>query len=118
MLPEPRALLHERLEARFNQMMAQGFLAEVQELHSRGDLTAEHPSMRAVGYRQLWEHCEGRSSLTEAVQRGTAATRQLAKRQLTWLRADSSIRILDPQGPGAFAAWNEEVMSALSGFIR
>ncbi len=114
LVPEPRALLHERIEARFNQMMAQGFLTEVRELHRRGDLTADHASMRAVGYRQLWEHCEGRSSLTEAVQRGTAATRQLAKRQLTWLRADSSIRSVDPQAPGAFAAWSAEVVGALS----
>jgi tRNA dimethylallyltransferase len=116
--PEPRALLHERLAARFNQMMAQGFLAEVTALHSRGDLTAEHPSMRAVGYRQLWQHCAGESSLAEAVERGIAATRQLAKRQLTWLRADSSIRIVDPQAPGAFAQWSLEVVAALSGFIR
>jgi tRNA dimethylallyltransferase len=118
LVPEPRALLHERLATRFNRMMAQGFLAEVRALHSRGDLTAQHPSMRAVGYRQLWQHCDGENSLEEAVERAVAATRQLAKRQLTWLRADSSIRILDPQTPDAFAAWSLEVVAALSGFIR
>ena len=115
LVPEPRALLHERLAVRFKQMMAQGFLEEVRALHGRGDLTPEHPSMRAVGYRQLWEHCEGRCSLQEAVERGVAATRQLAKRQLTWLRADPAIRIVDPGAPGAFDSWSLEVGVALSG---
>ena len=74
--------------------------------------------MRAVGYRQLWQYCEGRTSLAEASARGVAATRQLAKRQLTWLRADDSIRIVDPLIPGAFESWSLEVGVALSGFIR
>ena len=103
LVPEARVLLHERLASRFNQMMSQGFLDEVRALHGRGDLRAEHASMRAVGYRQLWAHCDGHSSLSEAVERGVAATRQLAKRQLTWLRSDRSIRIMDPQAPDAFA---------------
>lgn len=118
LVPETRVLLHERLASRFNQMMSQGFLDEVRALHGRGDLRAEHASMRAVGYRQLWEHCEGLSSLAEAMERGVAATRQLAKRQLTWLRSDRTIRTLDPQAPGAFAAWSLEVGVALGGFIR
>lgn len=118
LVPEPRTLLHERLAGRFNQMMSQGFLDEVRALHGRGDLRAEHASMRAVGYRQLWEHCEGRSTLPQALERGVAATRQLAKRQLTWLRSDRTIRILDPLVPGAFAAWSLEVGVALGGFIR
>ena len=74
--------------------------------------------MRAVGYRQLWEHCEGHTSLAEAVERGLAATRQLAKRQLTWLRGDPSIRIVDPLAPEAFESWSLEVAVALRGFIR
>jgi tRNA dimethylallyltransferase len=118
LVPEPRVLLHERLASRFNQMMSQGFLDEVRALHGRGDLRADHASMRAVGYRQLWEHCDGHSSLSVAMERGVAATRQLAKRQLTWLRSDRSIRIVDPQAPGAFAAWSLEVGVALGGFNR
>ncbi len=102
LVPEPRARLHARIAERFNRMMAQGFLEEVRALHGRGDLTAGHASMRAVGYRQLWQHCEGQSSLGQAIAQGVAATRQLAKRQLTWLRADDSVRLVDPQAPGAF----------------
>lgn len=118
LVPASRAVLHERIEVRFNQMMAQGFLEEVRALRSRGDLTADHASMRAVGYRQLWEFCEGQRSLAEAVQRGVAATRQLAKRQLTWLRGDTSVRLVDPHELGAFESWSLEVGVALSGFIR
>jgi tRNA dimethylallyltransferase len=118
LVPEPRAMLHERIATRFNQMMAQGFLDEVRSLHGRGDLSAAHASMRAVGYRQLWQHCNGQSTLAEAVEKGVAATRQLAKRQLTWLRGDDSIRAVDPLAPGAFDSWSLEVGVALSGFIR
>lgn len=118
LVPEPRAVLHQRLAVRFKQMMTQGFLEEVRSLHSRGDLTAEHASMRAVGYRQLWQYCEGQCTLDAAMERSVAATRQLAKRQLTWLRRDSSIRIVDPCVTGAFESWSLEVGVALSGFIR
>jgi tRNA dimethylallyltransferase len=117
LVPEPREVLHEGLAIRFKQMMAQGFLEEVSALHARGDLRAGHASMRAVGYRQLWEYCEGQVTLAEAVQRGVAATRQLAKRQLTWLRGDRSVRIVDPEVPGAFESWSLEVGVALSPFI-
>ena len=95
--PEKRALLHERLARRFEAMMAAGFLTEVRALHQRGDLSARHPSMRAVGYRQLWAHLEGEYDLNEAVRRAIAATRQLAKRQLTWLRSERRAQWLDPQ---------------------
>ena len=118
LLPQPRALLHARIASRFNQMMSQGFLQEVQALHARGDLRAEHAAMRAVGYRQLWQYCEGHDTLSQAVERGIAATRQLAKRQLTWLRSDRSIRIVDPLAAGAYESWSLEVGVALSGFIR
>ncbi|MBS0366098.1 MAG: tRNA (adenosine(37)-N6)-dimethylallyltransferase MiaA [Proteobacteria bacterium] len=94
--PPERAVLHERLARRFNAMMQQGFREEVQALHSRPGLTARHASMRAVGYRQLWAHLSGEYSLEEAVQRGIAATRQLAKRQLTWLRSEPFGPWLDP----------------------
>jgi tRNA dimethylallyltransferase len=118
LVPEPREVLHERLAERFNRMMAQGFLEEVRSLHGRGDLTADHPSMRAVGYRQLWEYCAGQCTLSEAVARSVAATRQLAKRQLTWLRGDPAVRIVDPHAAGAFESWSLEVGVALTGFIR
>lgn len=85
--PARRAVLHQRIEARFRDMMAAGFLDEVRALRARSDLTASTPSMRAVGYRQLWAHLDGAYGLDEAIRRGIVATRRLAKRQLTWLRA-------------------------------
>ena len=84
--PTERTVLHQRIAARFEQMMAAGFLGEVQQLYQRKDLHPGLPAIRAVGYRQLWQHLAGEYSLEEAVDKGVAATRQLAKRQLTWLR--------------------------------
>lgn len=95
--PPARAVLHARIERRFHAMMAAGFLEEVRNLHARGDLHPELPSIRAVGYRQLWEHLEGKVSLAAAVDNGIAATRQFAKRQLTWLRSESEVHWLDPE---------------------
>jgi tRNA dimethylallyltransferase len=94
--PASRTELHERIAARFHQMMDEGFLAEVIRLKDRGDLNIELPSIRAVGYRQLWEHLDGRDSLPDAVERGIAATRQFAKRQITWLRSEAAVQWLDP----------------------
>ena len=91
LMPLERADLYRRIEDRFDAMMAAGFLAEVRRLHSRGDLSADLPSLRAVGYRQLWQHLDGKVSLEEAVEAARQATRNLAKRQLTWLRADPDI---------------------------
>jgi tRNA dimethylallyltransferase len=84
--PKDRAVLHRRIERRFEEMMKAGFLEEVRALHARKDLRPQLPAIRAVGYRQLWEHLSGSCSLEEATQRAVVATRQLAKRQLTWLR--------------------------------
>ncbi len=84
--PADRAVLHQRIARRFEQIMAAGFLEEVRQLRRRGDLHLDLPAMRAVGYRQLWQHLAGECSLDEAVTKAVAATRQLAKRQLTWLR--------------------------------
>jgi tRNA dimethylallyltransferase len=86
LLPHNRALLHQRIERRFHRMMAQGFVAEVEVLYRRGDLNPDLPAIRSVGYRQLWDYCAGSCSLEESVERGIIATRQLAKRQITWLR--------------------------------
>jgi tRNA dimethylallyltransferase len=84
--PGDRAELHRRISTRFTQMMAAGLLAEVRTLYGRGDLHPDLPAMRAVGYRQLWQHLAGECSLEAAIAGAEAATRQLAKRQLTWLR--------------------------------
>lgn len=81
-----RTLLHQRIEQRFMLMMETGFAAEVEQLFKRGDLHADMPSIRAAGYRQLWDYFEGHCSLDEAIEKAIIATRQLAKRQQTWLR--------------------------------
>ncbi|HUI59293.1 MAG TPA: tRNA (adenosine(37)-N6)-dimethylallyltransferase MiaA, partial [Steroidobacteraceae bacterium] len=101
LVPGDRATLHAHLEKRFHSMMAAGFLEEVRTLFRRGDLQASDSSMRAVGYRQLWAHVAGEYGLEEATRRGISATRQLAKRQLTWLRGEQAFRRLDPQPPHA-----------------
>jgi tRNA dimethylallyltransferase len=111
--PGNRALLHERLEVRFHHMMAAGFLDEVRSLRARGDLDAAHSSMRAVGYRQLWAHLAGGYGLDEAIRRAIAATRQLAKRQLTWMRSEAALQWLDPELPGAEASWNSDAKGDL-----
>ncbi len=109
-----RARLDERLASRFHDMMRRGFLDEVRALHSRGDLTPDHPSIRSVGYRQLWAHLDGRSGLDEAVARGVVATRQLVKRQLTWLRGDPGVRAIDPDSPGAYERWHLQVIECIN----
>jgi tRNA dimethylallyltransferase len=93
--PLERRDLHTRIEMRFGAMMKDGLLAEVKSLFARSDLSAEHPSMRAVGYRQLWRHLAGQCALDEAKNQAIAATRQLAKRQLTWLRRRESAQWFD-----------------------
>lgn len=104
LLTESRALLHERIARRLEKMMANGFVGEVQSLRARPGLTEGHPSMRAVGYRQLWAYLEGRGSLEEAERKALAATRQLAKRQLTWLRTERHLNTVDPLEKGAHDA--------------
>ncbi|AGH37502.1 tRNA (adenosine(37)-N6)-dimethylallyltransferase MiaA [Bibersteinia trehalosi] len=88
--PQDRAVLHQRIEQRFHKMMEQGFEQEVRALFARGDLNVDLPSIRCVGYRQMWEYLEGKISLDEAIFKGICATRQLAKRQITWLRGWTS----------------------------
>lgn len=85
--PQQRVALHERIALRYEQMLSQGFEQEVRQLYARGDLHPSLPSIRCVGYRQMWEYLDGLVSYDEMVYRGIAATRQLAKRQLTWLRS-------------------------------
>jgi tRNA dimethylallyltransferase len=98
--PRERAVLHERIARRFRHMLDLGFEVEVRQLWARGDLTAEMPSMRCVGYRQMLKYLFGEYTLDEMVQRGIVATRQLAKRQYTWLRAEDECHwLLDDERP-------------------
>jgi tRNA dimethylallyltransferase len=109
--PADRPALHQRLEGRFAGMMAAGFLDEVRQLRDRGDLTPELPSMRAVGYRQLWSHLEGAVTLAQASAQAVSATRQLAKRQLTWMRSEPAGTWIDPQnGP---VSWIKDIRAQL-----
>ena len=97
--PASRELLHQRIEQRFHQMLASDFEAEVRALFARGDLHTDMPSIRCVGYRQMWSYLEGEISYDEMVYRGVCATRQLAKRQITWLRGWEGVHWLDSEKP-------------------
>ena len=96
--PLERAWLHQRIEKRFDDMLSQGFLEEVKTLRERGDLQIDLPSMRCVGYRQAWEALDGIMPMAELRDRGIFATRQLAKRQLTWLRSMPQRHIVQADG--------------------
>lgn len=102
-VPSDRERLYAGIEARFHAMMQAGLLEEVRKLYARGDLHADLPAIRCVGYRQLWEHLSGRDTLDFAIQRAILATRHLARRQLIWLRAESDIQWLDALESGAAA---------------
>jgi len=104
LVPGDRGLLHQRIEQRFDRMLAQGFLDEVEVLRRRGDLSPDLPSMRSVGYRQAWAHLEGTGTAAEFRAAAIAATRQLAKRQFTWLRSLPIELRIDPQQEDALAA--------------
>ncbi|MUJ38407.1 tRNA (adenosine(37)-N6)-dimethylallyltransferase MiaA [Aliivibrio fischeri] len=93
--PKERAEIHRRIELRFANMMEEGFEAEARALYERDDLHADLPSIRCVGYRQMWDYFDGEGTLDEAVFRGICATRQLAKRQITWLRSWKELTWLD-----------------------
>ncbi|AKJ41026.1 tRNA (adenosine(37)-N6)-dimethylallyltransferase MiaA [Pragia fontium] len=95
--PSSRELLHQRIEARFHQMIAAGFEDEVKALMARGDLHTDLPSIRCVGYRQMWMYLQGEIDHSEMVYRGICATRQLSKRQMTWLRSWSEVNWLDSE---------------------
>ncbi|UAB70085.1 tRNA (adenosine(37)-N6)-dimethylallyltransferase MiaA [Vibrio sp. SCSIO 43132] len=95
--PKERAELHRRIELRFEKMIDAGFEEEVQALYARKDLHPDLPSIRCVGYRQMWDYLGGNCTLDEAVFRGVCATRQLAKRQITWLRSWDDLTWLDSE---------------------
>jgi tRNA dimethylallyltransferase len=94
--PPARQELHDRIEKRLNWMLAHGFLGEVETLMQRPGLTRDSPAMRSVGYRQIWAHLAGEYDLAEGRYRALVATRQLAKRQITWLRSESNVFSVDP----------------------
>lgn len=93
--PADRAVLHKRIATRFDMMLEQGFEKEVVKLYERSDLHEDLPSIRSVGYRQMWQYLDGQLSYAEMRERGIIATRQLAKRQLTWLRGWEQVTWLD-----------------------
>lgn len=114
-VPSDRKVLHERIALRFEQMLAQGFLDEVRQLlNTYPSLTAEIPSMRCVGYRQALEHLRGDYDLTALKEKGIAATRQLAKRQLTWLRGMDDTWEVDCLSPDLYS----QVEAKVSSFIN
>ena len=102
--PATRELLHARIEERLNLMLNNGFIEEVKELYQLPGLTAKSPSMRSVGYRQIWEYLDGETTLDEAGRKALFATRQLAKRQITWLRSESDLNSFDPLEVGTVDA--------------
>ncbi len=112
--PEPRSVLHQRIEKRFDLMMQAGFVDEMKSLHSRSDLNVDLPSMRAVGYRQAWDWLEGNCTSEQMRERVLAATRQLAKRQLTWLRRETGSLWYDLQSDTA----SVEVFGTLREFLE
>jgi len=95
--PQDRAVLHKRIATRFERMIEQGLVAEVERLYAREDLDLSMPSMRAVGYRQTWRYIAGELPFDAMVEQGIIATRQLAKRQITWLRSWENLRSFDSE---------------------
>ena len=96
LMPDDRVELRRRITKRFDIMLKQGFIEEVEGLYNRGDLHAEMPSIRAVGYRQVWSYLAGDYGFDEMRERAIIATAQLAKRQMTWLRKESDCNFIDP----------------------
>jgi tRNA dimethylallyltransferase len=113
LVPRHRASLHARIALRFDAMLAAGFLDEVRALRARGDLDPDLPALRAVGYRQAFEHLEGATDAPTFRERAIFATRQLAKRQVTWLRAELDARWFDPDA----ASTAEAVAAAVGAFL-
>ncbi len=101
--PEDRSILHDKVKQRFLQMLKSGFIEEVEALYRRGDLSLALPSMRLVGYRQVWRYLDGEYSFDEMQEYAIVATRQLAKRQITWCRSESNAKWYDPYKTGIFS---------------
>ena len=112
--PAERSLLHQRIAVRFQAMLAAGFLDEVRQLFQRPDLQADSPAMRAVGYRQAWQYLAGEVDYDKMVEQGIAATRQLARRQLTWLRSEPDALWFDSSQADA----GENALQAVLNFLK
>jgi tRNA dimethylallyltransferase len=110
LVPATREQLRERIADRFQQMLEQGFVAEVEALYRRGDLNPELPAIRAVGYRQVWAYLEGQWDYASMVERGIIATRQFAKRQMTWLRSEPDVQ--------AFSAGETKIVDLVLKYLR
>jgi tRNA dimethylallyltransferase len=115
--PRDRSRLHQNLEKRFDEMLAGGLLEEVEILRKNPELHADLPAIRSVGYRQVWEHLSGDIDQTELRNKALAATRQLAKRQLTWLRAIADRNTFDPFNPDQLKAALEFCKLSLSRWL-
>ena len=113
LMTDNRALLHQRIELRFQQMLEQGLVNEVQMLKEKFPGQASLPAMKAVGYRQVWQYLEGEFGEGEMLQRGVAATRQLAKRQITWLRSWPNLLSFDIEAPDLSSQMAEKVAEYL-----
>jgi len=110
---EPRKLLHERIATRLDHMVANGFVDELRALRERSDVGRNSSSMRSVGYRQFWNYLDDECSLEEARDKALFATRQLAKRQLTWLRSEKSVFTVNPLEPGAIDTISRRLVNEL-----
>ncbi|MCF7969719.1 MAG: tRNA (adenosine(37)-N6)-dimethylallyltransferase MiaA [Methylococcaceae bacterium] len=113
--PRDRAVLHEKIALRFKHMLQQGLVAEVEALYSRGDLTVQMPSVRAVGYRQVWSYLDGEINAEEMQETGVIATRQLAKRQFTWLRREVDAYRFYTEEQNVFSAVLASVQEQMNG---
>jgi len=115
--PRDRHLLHQRIAQRFHKMLEQGLIDEVARLHQRGDLHPDLPAIRAVGYRQVWDYLEGVLNKEEMIERGIIATRQLAKRQFTWLRGWSDLKWIYTEQESGIALNREEIIRYALNFV-
>ncbi len=120
--PRDRSILHQRIAIRFEKMLTSGLIDEVKGLYARGDLHSDLPAIRAVGYRQVWDYLDGRLDYSEMTERGIIATRQLAKRQLTWLRgwsttSNSELHWLYTETEQGISLTKEEIVRCALNFI-
>ena len=116
--PRERKLLHQRIEKRFHKMLELGVVGEVETLKQRGDLHNDLPAIRAVGYRQIWDYLDGKFDYAEMVDKGIVATRQLAKRQLTWLRSWENLNWIYTQDESNTSLSSEDILKKALNFLE
>lgn len=117
-IPQNRSVLHQRIALRFDKMLSMGFIKEVEYLFARGDLHSDLPAIRAVGYRQAWEYLEGITDYDTMKEKGIIATRQLAKRQLTWLRGWSDLHRINTLDAGGLQLGSNEILAKALNIIN